>query len=234
MLRSIKQLYGDRLGAADGEIGHVKDFYFDDQNWVVRYLVADTGTWLTNRQVLLSPHVLGNAYLAGKVLAVNLTRKQIEDCPPIELHKPVSRQYEEDYYRHYGWPNYWQGGGLWGMNGFPILESPLKSSSNGQAVSVNSQLKNAKVHLRSTQAVKGYHLQATDGIVGYVIDFMMDETSWAIGQLVIKTGNRFTGKEIQIPTSKVSRISYDDSSVFVDLTKSDVEQNLARHPIGAD
>jgi len=46
MLRSIKQLYGDELKAKDGEIGHIKDFYFDDQNWAVRYVVVDTGSWL--------------------------------------------------------------------------------------------------------------------------------------------------------------------------------------------
>ena len=59
MLQSIKQLYGEKLGASDGEIGHVKDFYLDDRNWAVRYLVADTGTWLPGRRVLLSPHAIG-------------------------------------------------------------------------------------------------------------------------------------------------------------------------------
>ena len=93
MLRSVKQLYGDKLGASDGEIGRVKDFYFEDQNWVVRYLVADTGSWLSGRKVLISPHALGSLARAGKVLLVNLTRKQIEDSPSIESHKPVSRQY---------------------------------------------------------------------------------------------------------------------------------------------
>ena len=126
MLQSIKQLYGNKLGASDGEIGHVKDFYFDDQNWAVRYVVADTGSWLPGRQVLISPHSLGGLDQAGKVLRVNLTRKQIEDSPSIESHKPVSRQYEEEYYRYYGWPYYWQGDGLWGMSGFPILELPPK------------------------------------------------------------------------------------------------------------
>ena len=87
MLRSIKQLYGDKLGASDGEIGHVKDFYFDDQNWAVRYVVADTGSWLPGRQVLLSPHAFGRLRQAEKVLRVNLTRKQIEDSPSIESHK---------------------------------------------------------------------------------------------------------------------------------------------------
>ena len=100
MLRSINQLYGDKLGASDGEIGQVKDFYFDDQNWAIRYLVADTGSWLPGRQVLISPHAFGSLYQAGKLLLVNLTRKQIEDSPSIESHKPVSRQYEEEYYRY--------------------------------------------------------------------------------------------------------------------------------------
>ena len=90
MLRSIKQLYRETLRASDGDIGHVKDFYFDDTNWAVRYVVADTGSWLSGRQVLLAPHAFGNLYQDGKVLLVNLTRKQIENSPSIETHKPVS------------------------------------------------------------------------------------------------------------------------------------------------
>jgi hypothetical protein len=46
MLRSIKRLFGDKLGGHDREIGHVKDFYFDDKHWAVRYVVADTGSWI--------------------------------------------------------------------------------------------------------------------------------------------------------------------------------------------
>jgi hypothetical protein len=97
MLRSIKQVYGNTLGAPDGEIGQVKDFYFDDQNWTIRYLVVDTGLWLPGRQVLISPHSVGRLDHAERVLRVNLTRKQIENSPSIESHKPVSRQYEEEY-----------------------------------------------------------------------------------------------------------------------------------------
>ena len=180
MLQSIKQLHGNKLGASDGDIGHVKDFYFDDQNWAVRYVVADTGTWLPGRQVLLSPHAFGSLHHAGKVLRVNLTRKQIEDSPAIESHKPVSRQYEEEYHRYYGWPYYWEGDGMWGMSGFPVLERPQNLSPGKPAAANGPQPKRADAHLRSTQAVSGYHLQATDGIIGHVCDFMMDDKSWAI------------------------------------------------------
>jgi len=235
MLRSIKQLYGDKLGAADGEIGHVKDFYFDDQNWAVRYVVADTGSWLPGRQVLISPHAFGSLQQAGKLLLVTLTRKQIEDSPSIELHKPVSRQYEEEYHRYYGWPYYWQGDGLWGMSGFPILELPAQPLPSEPATAIGPQPERADAHLRSTQAVNGYHLQARDGIIGHVCDFTMDAASWAIRHLVIKTGHRFSGKEVQIPTREVERISYPDSTVFVSLTREAIQQTPAQHlaPAGA-
>jgi len=217
MLRSIKQLYGNKLGASDGDIGQVKDFYFDDQNWVVRYLVADTGSWLPGRKVLLSPYSLGRLDLEDKILRVNLTRKQIEKSPGMELHQPVSRQYEEEYHRYYGWPYYWEGGGVWGLGGFPILELPPKPLANQTAKMLGPQLERADAHLRSTQAVNGYHLRTSDGIIGHVCDFMMDPSNWTIGQLVIKTGHRFSGAEELIPTKSIDRISYEESTIFAAL-----------------
>jgi hypothetical protein len=228
MLQSIKQLHGNKLGALDGDIGQVKDFYFDDQNWVVRYLVADTGSWLPGRQVLLSPKAFGSIHRDGKILRVTLTRKKIEDSPAIETHKPVSRQHEEEYHRYYGWPAYWLGDGIWGMGGTSVLEMPPKALP-GKSTPNDSQLKPADAHLRSTQAVSGYHVQATDGIIGHVCDFLMDDKDWAIGQLVVKTGHRFTGNEVLIPASEVDRISYDESTVFVKLTKEAVEKSPAYH-----
>ena len=229
MLQSIKQLSGKKLGASDGDIGHVKDFYFDDRSWAVRYVVADTGSWLPGRQVLLSPHAFGGLHQALKVLTVNLTRKQIEASPSIELHKPVSRQYEEEYHRYYGWPYYWEGDGLWGgMRGFPILESPTSPAPSGHPAPVDGKHKRSDAHLFSAQAVNGYHLKATDGTTGHVCDFMMDTQSWVIRQLVIKTGHRFTGKEVVIPVNSVDSICYDESTVFVNLTMEAVEKYPAQ------
>src|SRR4026209_1089107 len=105
MLRSLRQLYGKKLGASDGVIGHVKDFYFNDQQWAIRYVVADTGSWQSGRLVLISPHAFVNLHQDGDCLLVKLTRKQIKNSPAIESHKPVSRQNEEEYYR---------GGETWG------------------------------------------------------------------------------------------------------------------------
>jgi len=234
MLRSINQLYGNQLGASDGEIGHVKDFYFDDQSWAIRYLVVDTGTWLPGRQVLLSPYSLGRLDQPEKILRVNLTRKQIENSPPIESHKPVSRQYEEQYHRYFGWPYYWQGNQLWGLSGFPILELPVGARLSEKVTAESPLTGGADPHLRSTHAVNGYQLQSGGESIGHVCDFMVDAGSWAIGQLAVRTGHRPTGKEILVEVKNVSRISYEESTVFADLAGGAIEQQPALNPAAVE
>ncbi|HWY32181.1 MAG TPA: PRC-barrel domain-containing protein [Candidatus Acidoferrum sp.] len=228
MLQSVKHLYGIRLAASDGDLGHVKDFYFNDQSWAVRYLVADTGNWLPGRQVLLSPHAFNGLHHDEKLLGVNLTREQIKNSPSIATHKPVSRQYEELYHRYYGWPYYWEGDGLWGgTRSLPVLELPPKFDPAQPPAASGPKPVRADAHLRSTLAVTGYHLQATDGIVGHISDFLVDDKSWAIGELVIKVGHRFTGKEVRIPAGQVAEISYDSSKVHVKLSTDAVERSPA-------
>jgi len=219
MLRSIKKIYGDKLGASDGEIGQVRDFYFDDRNWAIRYVVVDTGSWLPGRKVLISPYSLDRLDQVHKVLRVNLTREQIEKSPRIEAHKPVSRQYEEEYHQYFGWPYYWQGDGLWGETGFPVLQ-PLPLLAEPPVKSRSRQTR-PDAHLRSTRAVNGYKLRNNKKTAGYVCDFMVDPGSWAIRQLVIRTGNQFFGKEdLLVDMENVTRISYETSTVSADLNRS--------------
>ncbi len=225
MSQSIKQLYGNKLAASDGEIGQVKDFYFDDLGWGVRFLVADTGTWLPGRQVLISPHSLGPCEQVGTTLRVNLTRKQIEQSPSIETRKPVSRQFEEVYYQYYNWPFYWMGGDLWGMSGVPGEGHPANPTPRQSGVMGAPYDKPADAHLRSAQAVGGYQFKTNDGIIGHISDFMMDPKTWAIRHLLVRTGSRLSGKEVEIPVTKINRISYDESTVYADLTGEAVQKS---------
>jgi uncharacterized protein YrrD len=220
MLRLITQLTGAKLAASDGEIGHVKDFYFDDRNWTVRYVVVDTGTWLTHRQVLLSPHSLGRLVKGENVLRVHLTKKQIEHSPSIDRHKPVSRQYEEEYYDYYGWPAYWQGDGLWDASAFPILvETPPKISNRKSKIAGVVHPTNPDAHIHSVQNVKGYQVQATDGIRGYVSDFVMNSKNWALLEVIVKTGSWFSSEETSIAIEDLERISFEKSTIYSKAAK---------------
>ena len=109
MLSKAKTLEGYKLANLDGEIGTVKGFYFDDAYWTIRYLMADTGSWLTGRQVLLSPYSLTAVVKEKHHITLNLTKNQIEDSPPLSSDKPVSQQFETDYFGYYGLPMYWSG-----------------------------------------------------------------------------------------------------------------------------
>ena len=220
MLQNINDLYGSRLVASDGDIGHVKDFYFDDKTWVVRYLVADTGSWLTGRMVLLSPHSFGRLEPKSKILPVNLTRKQIENSPPIEAHEPVSRQYEIDYYRYYGWPAYWIGGSMWGLGGYPVVVPP----SEGEIASHLKHQHRDDKHLQSTRAITGYQIHAVDGAIGEVRGLIVSDRSWVIRDLVVEAGHWYAGKEVLLLPENIDRISYEDSTVFVNLTRDDIQK----------
>ncbi|MDA8327300.1 MAG: PRC-barrel domain-containing protein [Nitrospiraceae bacterium] len=120
MLNKAGTLTGYKLKSLDGEIGTVEEFYFDDQHWTIRYLVADTGDWLTGRQVLLSPYALVAVIKEEQHITIDLTKKQIEDSPSLNSDKPVSRQFEEAYCGYYGWPAYWSGPYIWGY--YPHIE----------------------------------------------------------------------------------------------------------------
>lgn len=99
MLRLVTKLEGCAIGAIDGTIGHVKDLYFDDAAWVVRYLVVATGDWLSKRKVLISPFALGVPGWAQRILPASLTIEQVRNLPDIDTDKPISRQHEIRYGR---------------------------------------------------------------------------------------------------------------------------------------
>lgn len=227
MSQNIKELYGNKLAARDGDIGKVKDFYFDDKTWVIRYVVADTGSWLPGRLVLLSPYAFGELDLPDKTLHVRLSKKQIEDSPSLEAHLPVSRQFESEYHSYYAWPPYWQGPQMWGMGNYPILVAPLAPAA------AHSRLAHADPHLRSTQALVGYHIEAVDGTIGHVSSFLVDDRSWAIADLVVEAGHWYSGKEILISPSKIERISYGESKVHVKLTRAEIQGACENEPAKA-
>ncbi len=225
MHHDLKKLHGYKIAASDGTIGHVKDFYFDDYTWAIRYLVVDTGNWLSGRLVLISPHAFGYIDEENKELSVKLSKNQIEQSPSIDEHKPVSRQYETEYYSYYGYPTYWSGGGLWGMGGYPMI-LPATEVFDGRMDYMHPNDPN----LRSAAAVTGYHIEAVDGPLGRVTDFRVDDRSWDIRELVVEAGHWYSGKEVLLSPLKVARISYEQEKVYVKLSKDDIRKT-AEHDV---
>lgn len=217
MLIRTMALMGFKLASLDGEIGKVKEFFFDDRHWAIRYLVANTGEWFSFKQVLLSPYALLAVNMEKHNIAVNLTRKQIEESPAWDSDKPVSRQFEEVYYGHYGWPTYWNGPYMWGYYPYPMRDSDkwIKSAQDE---------KTWDAHLRSTIDVTGHHIQANDGEIGHVEGYIIDDETWAIRYLIIDTRNWWPGKKVLVSTQWIERVSWPESKVFVNLSREAVKK----------
>lgn len=218
MLIKAKTLEGYKLDSLDGEFGEVKEFYFDDRHWTIRYLVAHTGTWLTDRQVLISPHALVAAIKVEQRITVDLSKKQIENSPPLSSDKPVSRQFEESYYGYYGWPMHWNGPYMWGSYPYiPRDRETWKVPAQGE--------KAWDAHLRSTDNVRGYEIQALDGEIGHVEDFVIDDETWAIRYLIVGTRNWWPGKKVLISPQWIESVSWSESKVFVNLSRAAIKQS---------
>lgn len=217
MLRTAKDLSDYKLGARDGEIGKVKQFYFDDQSWTVRYLVADTGGWLSGRLVLISPYALDPANDGSKLIPVDLTKTQIEKCPSPESDRPVSRQFEGAYYSYYGWPAYWGGPYAWGMAAYPMRGREKWSEDSRRSEGEDT-------HLRSTEDVTGRDIEAQDGEIGHVEDFVIDDETWTIRYLVVDTKNWWPGRKVLISTQWIERISWEEAKVFINLTRDAIKK----------
>lgn len=227
MLRDASTLSGSAVSATDGEIGHVKDSYFDDQAWAIRYLVVDTGTWLTGREVLISPYAVKRPLdsISEGVIDVALTRAQVKASPDIDTHKPVSRQHESEYLGYYGYPTYWNGGDLWAMGAYPAmppLTTPPDYTERHERREAEANPED--VHLRSAENVKGYHIQARDDSIGHVEDFVFDDESWALRYLIVDTRNWWPGgRRVLVATRWIERIDWTERRVFTTLTRDAVK-----------
>lgn len=228
MMNSIGHLDGAKVHTTDGEIGHVKEAYFDDQAWAIRYLVVDTGTWLEGREVLISPYAVRKAAADAKHIDVALTRDQVSRSPAVDTHQPVSRRHESDMLRYYAYPEYWTGGDLWAMGPLPMLPPPLPTGveTADQAALRDANVSAEDVHLRSSADVTGYDIQATDDSIGHVADFVFDVDSWAIRQIVVDTRNWWPGgKKVSIDVQHIERIDWADRTVFTALTREQIKRS---------
>jgi uncharacterized protein YrrD len=232
MLYSISDLDGLPLRATDGTIGSVHDFYFDDATWTIRYMVADTGTWLSGRHVLIVPQAVGQPDLINRVVPVQLTQEQVRNSPDWDHAKPLSRVMEERLYRHYGWEPYWGEAGL-PFAGATDPRAPdmigegdsAAPSGPAEQYEMQGLMAGVEPNLRSAETVMDYYIHARDGDIGHVDDFIVDHEAWAIRYMVVDTGNWLPGRKVLISPQWIEDMSWSEQKVMLDLTRNEVRHS---------
>lgn len=226
MLRNINSLTSHGILAADGEIGRVAEFFFDDRTWAIRYMVAETGGWLSGRKVLISPTALKRPDWGAKTFPVALTRAQVAGSPDIDTQKTVTRRHELELHAHYAWPLYWGDGFYAGSMSGGALFPPASGKEELPADKQPAE----ETRLQSTRAVAGYRLHAADGPIGHVRDYIIDDEKWLIRYLVARTGNWLPGRQVLISPHWIERVDWETSEVFVDLTREAVKESPPFNP----
>ncbi len=244
MLHTLSELEEFAIHATDGIVGKVIDFYFDDEHWVVRYLVVETGVWLSSRKILLSPISVREFEWEKKQLDVVISRGQVKDSPDIDLHKPVSRQNEIDYLSHFGYPLYWGNVGIWGSYANPYMMAPgyhinnmasLVADEKIPAGAFNTTSSSNNHHLRSNSEVIKYRIEATDGALGHLQGMLIDPETWAIRYLIVNTSNWWLGHLVLVAPEWIKKVSWRTSRISVHLTQAQIKDGPVYDPdIGID
>ena len=233
MLSDVRAMLGYSVRATDDALGKVDDLLINDETWRLRYLVVDTRRWLPSRQVLLAPASLGSPDHTEHEVPVNLTKQQVQDSPPVEADKPVSRQQEEALAMHYDWPADWAAPSL--SAGGPIVGAEAKRRTDVPASAMEGSLEErvaqeSDTHLRSAKELSGYEVVGRDGKVGKVDDFLIDDKDWVLRYFVIDTGGLFSHNRVLLPTDAATSINWKDKSVHFDLTGKQIEESPGYDP----
>jgi hypothetical protein len=235
MLRSLQDLEGCALSATDGPIGHVTDCYFDDEQWVLRFLVVETGSWLASRKVLISPYAIGQPDWHAKVLPVSITREQVRSSPDVDTGQPVSRHHALQILSHFGFPSFWLGAGSWGSAEFPGAMLTGVGCDDSGAQYLAAQVAAAPVpeldsHLRSANALLRYHIEAGDGGLGPVKGLLFDEDGWEVRYLIVDTSNWWLGHPVLIAPAWIRELRWADATISVLVNRRAVQDAPAYDP----
>ena len=233
MLLAGSALKGFALAATDGRLGTVNDLLFSDETWTIRWLVVDTGVWLTGRKVLVHPSAIGRADYERRELAVALTMAQVESSPDILQDEPVSRQMENDLYGYYGWDPLWSGGFyVGGEMTSPIAPSSyFGNSTRLEQTDAGDSDEHGDPHLRSMKAVTRYHIHAGDGEIGHVENLLVDSASWTIRCFVVETRNWWPGKHVLLSPVAIREISWANHEIRLDVTRDQVKASPRWDPL---
>lgn len=224
MFRSIKVLTEYTVLVKDGDIGKTLEFLFDDKTWIIRYLVVDTDNWLPRRKVLISPVAFSQPDQRLRQFPVKLTKEQVKNSPDIEVDKPISRQHQTQLNKYYAWPHYWTKNGDYP----PSLFSPSISETEHELSPVQEE--KGDPDLRSTEEVFDYYVQALDGEVGHVEDFIVDDVLWMIRYVVIEMEDWLSDRKILIPSSQIRKVECPEKRIYLDLFQEQVRHSSEYKP----
>jgi hypothetical protein len=200
-------MFGASVDAEDGEIGKLIDFLFDDRDWTVKCLVLDAGDRTGYRRMTLPPHlVLEKDWQDRRLTIAGSASDRIENSSDEPTHADSENSTETETAAIAGWSLLWR----------RIVKHPRHNIENS--------------HLLGAEGVIKYHLHETDGRLGRLVDFLIDEESWKIRFIEADTGAWWPGKRVLIPPERIESIDAAKRVLRLDISRHALKQSLVYHP----
>jgi len=180
--------------------------------------------------VLISPYSIKPPAGQNGLIDVALTRRLVRTSPALDIDRPVSIEQEWEFLRHYHYPAYCDGGGLWALGTTPYPSiAPLQRADLRTADNYP-----AGMQLRSAEQVSSYEILAVDHDIGQVQDFVFDAESWQIRYLVVDTHSWWPGgRKVLIGLPWVERIDWTRQQIHVTLTREQVKCSPAYQDVAS-
>jgi uncharacterized protein YrrD len=230
VMRSMKNLLGFSVNGRIDALGEIHDLFLDDFEWVVRYLVVDTGSWLARRKILISPYSVNRIDNEENKIQTSLDYERIKDSPHIDTDRPISRQKEVELANYYQWPYYWEPGKFPGFGPEGVAAYPLEELGREIEPGKKSPAEREDTNLRSLREVRGYDLHSRDGDFGRLSDFLFTEENWKILYIVVDTGNFLSVRQVVVSPEWIEQISWDEARIYIDLSKESIANSPEFEP----
>ncbi|PAV29819.1 hypothetical protein CIL05_10675 [Virgibacillus profundi] len=209
------------IHASDGEMGKVKDLYFDDKRWAIRYAIIDTRKWLPGRRVLLSPSSFLTLNEADKFLEVEFDKETVRNSPSIPDETLITQDVENSLVGYYGWTKYWTGNMLWGPN-----ESPMTAYKNHEEALLQEQPVDSHrdYDLRSEDETIGFKVHADNGKIGTIADMIYDDQKWKIQYIIVQSSDHPVEEEYFVfPTEDIESADWFEHDLYVKKSLEEVK-----------
>lgn len=206
-------------------MGKVKDIYFDDNSWAIRYAQVDTQKWLPGRNVYVSPSSFKGVKEDEKLVEVNHTKETIKNSPTIPADSEISTANEASLTAYYGWNRYWMGGDLWGASDRPVLpEVPIQNDKNAANRNEMEMNENTNYVLLNESDTIGMKVHGHDGHMGEVTDLVFDDDHWKIQYLVVKYLKIPVERYYLVTTKHITSVEWVEKDLYLDLKADSLEE----------
>jgi sporulation protein YlmC with PRC-barrel domain len=198
MLITARNAFGTMVKGANGCFGNLYDILFNGQSWKVQNLLINCNHWYSGQQVAIEPQTVEETNWQNQNMTVQLTKEQIAQVSNTQSKQTTTTA--------------------------KTCQANQVTTTNvyGTGAFNTTTQYNANTVAHSTKLCTGMNVYGTNGMVGYVDDFVVDDETWTVAHLIVEVQNQYTSKRVMIETNSIKSVCWEDGQVQLSLSTQEI------------